>query len=628
MAFTLTGEGARQTTDEQLNNIFAQNAYAILWHAATGTASATAALGAPPQQYRKPTAAVTRHVFSVELDIDDQDPILNGPRPGPFPTAAEAVAAMDPMTSAVELPASAWSHTIRAPIPLRDQAALHGAIPSDFLLRPASGVGSAISREEEELGRSQQGGSSVAGSNPLLWDLMQHSEAYGLMPQPVTSRMPTMTGVIMASRKGLGGGGSRLGGRGGDAFGTVSGHETDADHAKDETEEFPACTFLLTSADGDQDMEVLRGQRGGGAATVPSGKRLDVLLYVIPSSTTNICRSWKGRATANSAPPTGVYCGGGSWAAELRSEAPSTRPDPQEVAEQAKKLVEGALRLALAHPRRNRVWSLFRSAMAIALKQPPSVVEVSQTPRSPAGSSARRRVTDRSSRAPSPAQFHDTGSSCADCGLGEETPKVDKSDLRRLLELSVVTPLGVADPALSSILDPKHGVDWAGWFQHMVDSPSMCTLVIEDDEALTTGAAATVAGSNPGKPYYDSVVAGARSDDSGVVGACSARRTLVLMPKKSLEHERWDVSADSREGDGGSEERDGAGFAGGKKEAEGPRVGSQNAGRSQVSAGGSVDDERNPLEDVSLFISVSLEKVSQLCEAPTVVLIRVAAEVW
>ena len=635
-------KGTRVVPEDQLNKLFAQNAHDILRHIVDGD---TPAARGHRQHRHEP--AVSRHVVSIEMDAEEGSPLLEALlRPGHDSSAATidttAAATVEMMSKAavatavaVAAPAAAMeaeapsaiasSRAICIPVPLRNRAPMHVTSPYD-LLRPAYVAGSVTPREVEPERRDTPEYGYDGKAEPrsaVLWKMWHHSEAYGMMPLPLDlSGRPTMSGVVVARRK-AGGFMSRAGGR-------------DAGAVEDEAvEAFQACTFILTSPSGGQsglpqepeggDLAAasLSAQNEGG----PAGKRLDALLYVIPSSRTNLCRSCvSGRATA-AVSPAGVYSGGGSWAAELRSqESSACCPDPLEVTEQAKKLVEGKLRLALSQPRREMVWSLFKNTVANVLKQ--SVADVPRTPRIPVDPRTCRRVTGRSPRAPSPAFAHATTvedpsgvrriGKCTrshGLGLGEGMPGVRRADLWRLVEVSMVTPLSVADPQLSNILDPKHGVNWGAWFQHLAaDSLSMfiAMLVVEEDGDVqgTSGPASAFGNFATAKTAERSEDPRKLRDRGVAVDARSTLRTLVMIPKNLLEPERAGVFPTDIRSRGGGEGSLGSttpetNLA--ASEGEGPWARPYAGWHPPLSIGGTPC--HSPLDTFSLFLCVTLDEV-------------------
>eukprot|EP00904_Undaria_pinnatifida_P011264 jgi/Undpi1/7268/HiC_scaffold_22.g09741.m1 len=403
----------------------------------------------------------------------------------------------------------------------------------------------------------------ASDSTLFLRYLWRHAELYGLKRQPVaTSHRPMMSGTITAKQlvefeprtaaEHAGGGFTAVG-----VGGVPNGIGAEAGAADRTATEVPACTFVLTSA------------RPAYEAS--------------------------GRARSG--------------------------PRSKEVAEQTKILVERLLRLALAHRRKDRVWWLFNNAMMTLSrkKTPPHQAPTTTCTLAAAGSS---KTPDCLPRAPSPASPH-PGFDFR--GGGRKTPRHDpddnpspvcESDLRHLLEISTVTSLGVADPALSGFLDHKHGVDWSGWFQHLVDSPHILTLVFEDGDdpaAVSSSSSAPIVVTDAAADATESAAASAttastRICDHGLGDASDAkgndcgrggtRRVLLALPRSDGQGVR-DGAAAAQSGDGN--------LAAFTKEdgGEGPWVGAVGGGSGGASPASS---------DPSIFFNVALDKEANMVE--------------
>lgn len=431
-----------------------------------------------------------------------------------------------------------------------------------------------------------------AGTMLFMWRLWRNAELYGLTRHPAISRRPMLSGTIMAREAAVGfcsesstsaiygadgrtvvgtstetGGRDRNGGRG-DAEITTP-------------KKFPVCTFVLTTL-GDREEVPKNGivrrvsvdgdDGNDGMAAAEANRSFDVVLFVVEGARPMSCRSWKGEGGAITGVP------GRDWWED--------GPFPEDVAQQASQLVERLLRLAIAQTRRDTVWELFnmdnpwsllKNAMVLPSKgqehasrmtptptpplalqaQPPAwhppLVRVAPTWHPPlarvlpdvtpqtfaAAATGGRPLENPSLRAPSPAfSFTSIATGQSFGGLGDYQglegnvlPPVNELNLRDLLEVSVVTPLGVALPSLSGLTDPEHGVDWGGWFQHLVDSPAMRTLVFEDGDAVLAPAA------DPFDETFFAASESTKEDDDNLDCAgsvpmhCSpTRRVLLTLP--------------------------------------------------------------------------------------------------
>lgn len=459
----------------------------------------------------------------------------------------------------------------------------------------------------EELG---PGAEARAETTRFMWHLSRNAQRYGLTPQPTTSQRPVMSGTIMARQPAVGpSSASSPSAICRDDGSTVvsSGTETtDADGDSDakgpqaaKPEKFPVCTFVLTTLDDHEkaprDGIATSFRVGGGddgdeeqREAAVADRSFDVVLYVIEGARPMSCRSWNGEGSA----VTGVS--GRDWWTD--------GPFPEDVALHASQLVERLLRLAIAQRRRDSVWELFdldnpwspfKNAVvvsSVAPQTPPSLVAspppshtwhpplarnsppvaASLTPQ-PAAAGNSRAPEVAFYRAPSPAFSYtsiigDFSGYHHQALEGGVVPHVSELNLRDLLEVSVVTPLGVALPALAKVIDPQHGVDWSGWFQHLADSPAVRTLVFEDGDSVLAQPAGTVDGAFDGEE--DCV------DDDGArpVLRPPARRVLLALPTLSAP-------------DGGDEAAGGSGGGRGsgrvvENEAseEGPWVGASHTG--------------------------------------------------
>ncbi|CAM9910570.1 unnamed protein product [Scytosiphon promiscuus] len=443
----------------------------------------------------------------------------------------------------------------------------------------------------------------------FMWHLWRNARLYGLTPQPVsTSHRPIISGTIMArdpeggvhpagaaaaAAAIYGDDGRPVVSARGETVGVDRGAGTEELHDK-KSDKFPVCTFVLTTLDDHEKVPrngaVVRASAGdGGADGDKAGvdRSVDVVLFVVEGARPLSCRSWEGEDRA----ATGF--GERDWF--------SDGPFPEDVAQQASQLVERLLRLVIAQRRRDTVWelfnldnpwSLYKNAMVLPSKRegqassPAPSTALPPLPQSwnPAplasvtgggGGAAGSRYSEFPLlRAPSPALSFtsvDTGPSVAGYhtqGLeGSVLPPVSELNLRDLLEVSVVTPLTVALPALRDIVDHRHGVDWGGWFQRLVDSPSMRTLVFEDGDAVLP----PTADDSDGK--FDAASAAAAREDEAAF-ACDGdgasprarpptRRVLLALPT----------------GEGRVEGDDGEGSSG-----VGPWVGSAYAGPADQAA--------------------------------------------
>ena len=434
-----------------------------------------------------------------------------------------------------------------------------------------------------------------AETTRFMWHLCRNAQRYGLTPQPTTSQRPVLSGTIMARQPTVGPclasspsticrddgctvvrSSTETLGADGDGGAKVS------QAAK--AGKFPVCTFVLTTLDDHENaprdgiatsLRVGGGDDGAGdkpeAAEV--NRSFDVVLYVIEGARPMSCRSWNGEGSA----VTGVR--GRDWWAD--------GPFPEDVALHASQLVERLLRLAIAQRRRDSVWELFdldnpwspfKNAVVVSSVSPPTPpslaasppVDASLTP--PPAAAGSRAPETAFHRVPSPAFSYTSivgdfsgyqNHALEGCGV----PHVSELNLRDLLEVSVVTPLGVALPALARVIDPRHGVDWGGWFQHLADSPAMRTLVFEDGDSVLARPAGTLDGALDGEEGC--------VDDEGArpVLRPPARRVLLALPTL-LAPDRGDEAAGGIGGGSGG----GDGVAENEGGGEGPWVGATHTG--------------------------------------------------
>lgn len=611
---------AVERPEEELQILFSNNAYGILWHMAEEVAAAAKGdrpCADPP--------AVTRDIISIELDAD-KGPIIEPPAPkmsaaaAPPTTAAVAQATVAASATsglgaaaiaAAEAPVMPRLQTIRAPIPLRNRPSAHAAPnqqSNNEDHRAASQSPAMLAGGEA---REDEEGDVDSESSLFLWHLWHHASMYGLTPQPVeTSQRPMMSGKVMARRR-VDGNDGREANVGQEVWGTGS----DAKPATGEIEEFPVCTFVLTTPHGDK--KVPRRDADETVDGSPN-RTLDVLLFIIAAAQPASCRSWGGPSAASAYQS--AESGVDGWTMREREGNESHRPDPREVAEHAKLLAERTMRLAMVHRRRDSTWFLFKNALEIASIQmardatvpPPPLL---QTPQTPAGARGGMEA-DYPLRAPSPASSY-TGIDPVGgvyrvgyprYGIGENALRISELDLRHLLELSLVTSFVDADPSLSGLLDPKHGVDWAGWFQHLIDSPLMCTLVFEDGDTVladaypTASAGATTACTGGARSLHAEGVIPVAGD----APMCRSRRRMLVAVPATVGPGYGRDAVDAGRGRFENRGGDMAGSAAGGKEGEGPWVGS--AGR-RISLSSGITSPRASAESISMVFCVTLDKV-------------------
>lgn len=599
--------------DEGLDTLFAHNAYGILWHMAD-EAAATVNGTRPCDD----APAVTREIISIALDAD-KGPLVETPAPQPDTagvsvsvTGTDTLPRVEPQAAGApassRYPEASYPATAQHPI----DSEQHPSAPQS----PAKfGGGGAVRDDFDDE-------DAYSETRSFLWHLWRHAESYGLTRQPLTASCRLMmSGTVTARRTAaLKPAAASAGYRDVGRAGVLEGARINADPDGDAAKEFRVCTFVLTTPDDDERVpgNERKGSAGARESTQVGGleeRTIDVMLLVIAGARSRLSRSRGGSATSrarcSAVESAGlVGCGGGDRAFDLL-EAGSCGPDAVEVFEQAKVLVERQLRLAMAHLRRDRVWSVFNEAMAIlaAREEAPNPLH---TPRPSAVAQASGHP-DLYLRAPSPASSHAGidgrfargagGIRCTSLlGLNDYASSVCEADLRHLLEVSVVTPLDVADPNLRGLLDVKYGVDWPAWFQHLVDSPTMQTIFFEEGDAalldsgastssgMAAAAAAETGGDGP---------KGANSGNTDAVGA-SARRSrrcvLLVLPRTVVPGSAGDVGTFHGRGGNGAEsvEEEGSG--------EGPWVGSSGAASTAAAT----------LEPPCLFFCVALDKVGTI----------------
>lgn len=449
-----------------------------------------------------------------------------------------------------------------------------------------------------------------AETTRFMWHLCRNAQRYGLTPQPTTSQRPVLSGTITAREPAAGPSsassssaihredGSSVVGSGAETRG-ASGDDGAEGPQGAKPDKFPVCTFVLTTLDDHEtaprDGVVTTPRAGGGddggnlkPATAIVNRSFDVVLYVIEGARPMSCRSWNGEGSA----VTGVS--GRDWWTD--------GPFPEDVALQASQLVERLLRLAIAQRRRDSVWELFdldnpwspfKNAVVVSSVSPPappslaassppfqtwhpplarscSPFATSLTPQ-PAAAGSSKAAEAASLRAPSPAFsytsiFGDFSGNHDQRLEGGVVPHVSELNLRDLLEVSVVTPLGVALPSLARVIDPRHGVDWGGWFQHLADSPAVRTLVFEDGDSVLARPADTLDGAFDGEENH------VDDDSAKPVLRPPARRVLLALPTLAAADGGDEAAGGSGggEGSGGAAENEG--------DEEGPWIGASHTG--------------------------------------------------
>lgn len=604
----------RGRAEEELSTLFAQNAYAILWRKAEEAADTWSVA-----QFCEDAPTVTRDIVSIDLDADKGPPVeARASLPGAPPVAV-------PVTGD-NASAVAYAQAIRAPVPSRyPQAAFPATIPRQH---GHQGSHSSATRSPATIGGGENAsyGFQEDDSDTTLFlrYLWRHAELYGLTRQPVsTSRRPMMSGTITAKQLvelelheavGHTGGGRTAVGDGGCPNG-IGVEDDDADSTAKET---PVCTFVLTTQDEVDRVPEHESDESDRSASnskerAAENKTLDVLLFVISGTrSTSYCST--GRSVSvnfdvcrSAALRTGVPLHeAGDWPVYETEGRSRSGPGAKEVAEQTKILVERLLRVAVAHRRKDRVWWLFKNAMVALARRKSATNQAPRTPCTLAAAGA-SRAPDCLPRAPSPASPHPWfdfrgGVRTARCGLDDGPSPICESDLRHLLEFSTVTPLGVADPALSEFFDLKHSVDWSGWFQHLVDSPYIFTLDFggRDDAAQVSSSSDAPAGAaeSPAASATTAIGVDGPRDASATRTDCDSgatRRVLLALPRSDAPGIRDSVAA--AHGDGG----DLATVVNEDWGGEGPWVGT---------VGGAARASPVSSEAPSVFFYVALDKVS------------------
>lgn len=487
---------------------------------------------------------------------------------------------------------------------------------------PAEGGRDSVGRNNDGDERAEELGPEAearAETTRFMWHLCRNAQRYGLTPQPTTSQRPVMSGTIWARDSAAGSSsaaspsaiyrddGSTVVGSGKKTRGAAGDGVAKGPRAA-KADKFPVCTFVLTTLDDHEkaprDGTVAASPRFGGGgdgddkpAAAVVNRSFDVVLYVIEGARPMSCRSWNGKGSA----VTGVS--GRDWWAD--------GPFPEDVALHASQLVERLLRLAIAQRRRDSVWELFdldnpwspfKNAVVVSSLSPPPPPSVAaafsppphpwhpplaRNPSSPfaasltsqpaaVGSSGSSRAPEAGFlRAPSPAfSYTSIGDFSGYQNQGPDggvVPHVSELNLRDLLEVSVVTPLGVALPTLARVIDPRHGIDWGGWFHHLVNSPAMRTLVFEDGDSVLARPAGTLDGAFDGEGIF------VDEDDGGgsakPVLRPPAHRVLLALPALVAPDGGSEAA-----GGGGGGRRGSGGVAESEGGKEGPWVGASRAG--------------------------------------------------
>lgn len=493
-----------------------------------------------------------------------------------------------------------------------------------------------------------------AETNRFMWHLYRNAELYGLTAQPTLqpATRPILSGIITAREPAVGSSSTSTGIYGDDGRTVVDNaaerkeeggmRETTAGAKRKKPETFPVCTFVLTTLEDHDKGSTRRAQSSGNgddrtAAAVDGS--LDVVLFVVEGARPMSCRSWEGEGTA----ATSVR--GRDWW--------NDGPFPEDIAQQASQLVERLLRLAIAQRRKDTAWELFnldnpwwplyKNAMVLPFRREertsspalqavpplphswhPPLAWLSPPPQVAVGAGSRHHETPFM-RAPSPAlSFTSIGTGFSlggyeNVGLDEGSflPSVSELNLRDLLEVSVVTPLGVALPTLRGIIDPRHGVDWGGWFQHLADSPAFRTIVFEDWDGMLAPAA-----TRSGCAFNAASAAAAEEEGAsggeGTIPKSSTRTRCLLLalPMLPASESGVEEAGDSNfsggdGGDAGGEGSTGGGGGSGGAVNEdtrgvGPWVGSSNVAADELSR-----ESGSLPQAASLLFCVNLHKVSR-----------------
>lgn len=486
--------------DSDLGMLFSQNAYGVLWQMAEASAAPTtrcwrsggaaapvvrrefismgfAEIGAGGDRLFTTTPAPRRSRTVKEADQSAVVPRNNFPRQSlqaPIPRRAPDAGLLPPL----HRPAS------RSPAPPSAAATPVGWVCGTPFQPPTPGT-----RDELK---------EAATKSRLMWYVWEHADIYGLKARPPsTDRKPMVYGTVFASpraqaeqhaegevHEGSGVGGSC---RGSGVIDTAASTEGEGPAGKKDGD-LPVCTFVLTTPDDEHrpgpplgDSGTSAGgtgvsSRGGVLEDPGSDAHLDVVVFIIPPGQPIFRLGW---------PQEGVGVGASSqdseaerhqrrssfrrWSAyDMAAVHSRYSPPLEDVAKQARHLVERLLRMAMAHMRRDAAWRQLNKADW-------GSIQGSEEPR-------RRMFEPPHVGISSPA-------SCGDgTGGGDRRFKgaygIDATTLRHLLNLSGVARLQDVDPRLSHILAPDHDMDWAEWCQQMVDSPQFFTLLFEDGDAV------------------------------------------------------------------------------------------------------------------------------------------------
>lgn len=478
--------------------------------------------------------AVKREFISINFDDD-----IGGPREGITGRECGSRRPVSPRAAAAAMLISSSNpqqphQTIQAPIPRRARET-SGLLPP--LYRPASRSPTPPSLSGTPVG--SVGGSTGPLAPPptpcvadkfreagddmrLMWYLWEHADRYGLTQRPpATDRKPMMYGTVYARPRprderttaefhdGSGGGGNfRRSGL------TTGGTSSQAHSETGAEEKVPACTFVLTTPDDDHrpslsssgqmahgEMASGKDVHGGGGndrRDTGADGTLDVLVFVIPPGQpifrhgSHQVRSVSGdaHATATEARQRtlreGYHTVGGRRDGNQRhgrdrtglTLRPEHSPPMEEVTQQTRHLVQRLLRVAMVHMRRDAAWRLFNRAAALAT-------------RGVCCGGSRSQGTDELRRRVSGSPHMGMSSPVSNYGCGDSNDQItsdgyslNAADLRQFLALSVMIRLQDMDLRLREPFAAKHGVDWRTWFQRLVDSSHVCTLVFEDGDAV------------------------------------------------------------------------------------------------------------------------------------------------
>lgn len=486
--------------DSDLGTLFSQNAYGVLWQMAEVSADSTARCLSSGGV----TAPVVRREFIsmgfAEIGAGGDRLFTTTPAPRRPRTVKEA-------EQAAVMPRSYPSRqSLQAPIPRRASEA--GLLPP--LHRPASRSPAPPSAAATPVGwvsgtpfqpptpGTRDELKEAATNSRLMWYLWEHADMYGLKARPPsTDRKPMVYGTVFASpraqaeqhgereaHEGSGVGGSC---RGSGVIDTPASVEGEGPVGKKDCDS-PVCTFVLTTPDdehrpgpplGDSAASAAGtgvSSRGGGLEDHGSDAHLDVVVFVIPPGPPVFRLGWQHQGV-------GVGANNQDSEEERHQRRSSFRnwsahdvaavqsrycPPLEDVAKQARHLVERLLRMAMAHMRRDAAWRQLNRADWGA-------VQGLEAPR--------RRVSDSPHVGMSSPASYGEGTGGGDRRFNGAYG-MDATTLRHLLNLSGVTRLQDIDPRLNQILAPDHDVDWAEWCQQVVDSPQFFTLLFEDGDAV------------------------------------------------------------------------------------------------------------------------------------------------